>query len=215
MILKDFIKEKIYLLDDPKTVLDFFIDSKAYLNPYSQVQLSSQLLKPANIQIDWDLAIKGSQFDAYKVLPNYDVDTAAGLDKALEQLFDIKELQLVHSVDIGRGIASISEDCELIYEIAVSNSDLLADRIKITLENMYRGDLVSLWFKVSFINSKTNKEAMNFIVSVDELQKRVFKEDIITLIPDYVVLYNKVNFDRAIAKIKEILINIITKAQNQ
>ena len=57
MILKDFIKEKIYLLDNPKTVLNFFADSKAYLNPYSQVQLSSQLLKPADIQIDWDLAI--------------------------------------------------------------------------------------------------------------------------------------------------------------
>ena len=35
MILKDFIKENFYLLDDPKTVLDFIIDSKAYLNPYS------------------------------------------------------------------------------------------------------------------------------------------------------------------------------------
>ena len=96
MILKDFIKEKIYLLDDPKTVLDFFADSKAFLNPYSQVQLSSQLLKPANIQIDWDLAIEGSQFDAYKVLPNY--DTAAGLDRALEQLFDINQQQ--NTIDI-------------------------------------------------------------------------------------------------------------------
>ena len=169
MILKDFIKEKIYLLDDPKTVLNFFADSKAYLNPYSQVQLSSQLLKPANIQIDWDLAIKGSQFDAYKVLPNY--DTAVGLDRALEQLFDIKELQLVHSVDIGNGIASIAEEYELIYAIDVLDSNVRANRIKITLENKYYGDLVSLWFKVSFINSKTNEEAMNFIISVDELQR--------------------------------------------
>lgn len=212
MILKDFIKEKIYLLDDPKTVLDFFIDSKAYLNPYSQVQLSSQLLKPANIQIDWDLAIKGSQFDAYKVLPNY--DTAAALDRALEQLFDIKELQLANFVDIGSGIASIAEEYELIYAIDVLDSDLTADRIKITLENMYYGDLVSLWFKVSFINSKTNEEAMNFIISVDELQ-RSFKEDIVTLIPDYVVLYNKVNLDKAITKIKNVIIAIITEAQNQ
>ena len=212
MILKDFIKEKIYLLDDPKTILNFFADSKAYLNVYSQVQLSSQLLKPANIQIDWDLAIKGSQFDAYKVLPNY--DTAAGLDRALEQLFDIKELQLVNPVDIGNGIASIAEEYELIYAIDVLDSDLTADRIKITLENMYYGDLVSLWFKVSFINSKTNEEAMNFIISVDELQ-RSFKEDIVTLIPDYVVLYNKVNLDKAIAKIKNVIIAIITEAQNQ
>lgn len=212
MILKDFIKEKIYLLDDPKTVLDFFSDSKAYLNPYSQVQLSSQLLKPANIQIDWDLAIKGSQFDAYKVLPNY--DTAAGLDRALEQLFDIKELQLVHPVDIGAGIASIAEEYELIYATDVLDSSVFANRIKITLENMYYGDLVSLWFKVSFINSKTNEEAMNFIISVDELQKS-FKEDIVTLIPDYVVLYNKVNLDKAIAKIKNVIIAIITEAQNQ
>ena len=211
MTLKDFIKEKIYLLDDPKTVLDFFIDSKAYLNPYSQVQLSSQLLKPANIQIDWDLAIKGSQFDAYKVLPNY--DTAAALDRALEQLFDIKELQLANFVDIGNGVASIAEEYELIYAIDVLDSDLPANQIKITLENMYYGDLVSLWFKVSFINSKTNEEAMNFIISVDELQKS-FKEDIVTLIPDYVVLYNKVNLDRAIAKIKNMIIDIITKAQN-
>lgn len=212
MILKDFIKEKIYLLDDPKTVLDFFSDSKAYLNPYSQVQLSSQLLKPANIQIDWDLAIKGSQFDAYKVLPNY--DTAAGLDRALEQLFDIKELQLVHPVDIGAGIASIAEEYELIYATDVLDSSVFANRIKITLENMYYGDLVSLWFKVSFINSKTNEEAMNFIIGVDELQKS-FKEDIVTLIPDYVVLYNKVNLDKAIAKIKNVIIAIITEAQNQ
>ena len=212
MILKDFIKEKIYLLDDPKTVLDFFIDSKAYLNPYSQVQLSSQLLKPANIQIDWDLAIKGSQFDAYKVLPNY--DTAAALDRALEQLFDIKELQLVNFVDIGNGIASIAEEYELIYAIEVLDSDLPANQIKITLQKMDYGDLVSLWFKASFINSKTNEEAMNFIISVDELQ-RSFKEDIVTLIPDYVVLYNKVNFDRAINKIKNVIIAIITEAQNQ
>ena len=211
MILKDFIKEKIYLLDDPKTVLDFFIDSKAYLNPYSQVQLSSQLLKPANIQIDWDLAIKGSQFDAYKVLPNY--DTAAGLDRALEQLFDIKELQLVHPVDIGAGIASIAEEYELIYAVDVLDSDLPANQIKITLQKMDYGDLVSLWFKASFINSKTNEEAMNFIISVDELQ-RSFKEDIVTLIPDYVVLYNKVNLDRAINKIKNVIIAIITEAQN-
>ena len=212
MILKDFIKEKIYLLDDPKTVLDFFSDSKAYLNPYSQVQLSSQLLKPANIQIDWDLAIKGSQFDAYKVLPNY--DTAAALDRALEQLFDIKELQLANFVDIGSGIASIAEEYELIYAVDVLDSDLPANQIKITLENMYYGDLVSLWFKVSFINSKTGEEAMNFIISVDELQ-RSFKEDIVTLIPDYVVLYNKVNLDKAIAKIKNVIIAIITEAQNQ
>lgn len=212
MILKDFIKEKIYLLDDPKTVLDFFIDSKAYLNPYSQVQLSSQLLKPANIQIDWDLAIKGSQFDAYKVLPNY--DTAAALDRALEQLFDIKELQLANFVDIGSGIASIAEEYELIYAVDVLDSDLPANQIKITLENMYYGDLVSLWFKVSFINSKTGEEAMNFIISVDELQ-RSFKEDIVTLIPDYVVLYNKVNLDKAITKIKNVIIAIITEAQNQ
>ena len=214
MTLKDFIKEKIYLLDDPKTVLKFFVDSKAYLNPYSQVQLSSQLLKPANIQIDWDLAIKGSQFDAYKVLPNYDVDTAAGLDKALEQLFDIKEIQLVNSVDVGAGIASIAEEYELIYAVNVLDSDLTADRIKITLENMYYGDLVSLWFKASFINSKTNEEAMNFIVSVDELQRKFFKEDIVTLIPEYVVLYNKVNLDKAITKIKNVIIAIITEAQN-
>lgn len=212
MILKDFIKEKIYLLDDPKTVLDFFIDSKAYLNPYSQVQLSSQLLKPANIQIDWDLAIKGSQFDAYKVLPNY--DTAAALDRALEQLFDIKELQLANFVDIGSGMASIAEEYELIYAVDVLDSDLPANQIKITLENMYYGDLVSLWFKVSFINSKTGEEAMNFIISVDELQ-RSFKEDIVTLIPDYVVLYNKVNLDKAITKIKNVIIAIITEAQNQ
>ena len=211
MILKDFIKEKIYLLDDPKTVLDFFSDSKAYLNPYSQVQLSSQLLKPANIQIDWDLAIKGSQFDAYKVLPNY--DTAAGLDRALEQLFDIKELQLVHPINIGNGIASIAEEYELIYAVDVLDSDLPANKIKLTLENMYYGDLVSLWFKVSFINSNIGEEAMNFIISVDELQ-RSFKEDIVTLIPDYVVLYNKVNLDRAITKIKNVIIAIITEAQN-
>ena len=210
MILKNFVKEKIYLLDDPKTVLNFFADSKAYLNPYNQVQLST-MLKKANIQIDWDLAIKGSQFDSYKVLPNY--DTAAGLDRALEQLFDIKELQLVNFVDIGNGIASIAEEYELIYAVDVLDSDLPADRIKITLENMYYGDLVSLWFKASFINSKTNEEVMNFIISVDELQ-RSFREDIITLIPDYVVLYNKVNLDRAIAKIKNVLIDIITKAQN-
>ena len=211
MTLKDFIKEKIYLLDDPKTVLNFFVDSKAYLNPYSQVQLSSQLLKPANIQIDWDLAIKGSQFDAYKVLPNY--DTAAALDRALEQLFDIKELQLANFVDIGSGIASIAEEYELIYAVDVLDSDLPANQIKITLENMYYGDLVSLWFKVSFINSKTGEEAMNFIISVDELQ-RSFKEDIVTLIPDYVVLYNKVNLDKAITKIKNVIIAIITEAQN-
>lgn len=212
MTLKDFIKEKIYLLDNPKTVLNFFIDSKAYLNPYSQVQLSSQLLKPADIQIDWDLAIKGSQFDSYKVLPNY--DTAAGLDKALEQLFDIKELQLVNPIDIRNGIASIAEDYELIYAIALLDSDLPANKIKITLENMYYGDLVSLWFKVAFINSKANEEVMNFMISVDELQKS-FKEDIVTLIPDYVVLYNKVNLDKAITKIKNVIIAIITEAQNQ
>ena len=212
MILKEFVKEKIYLLDDPKTVLDFFSDSKAYLNPYSQVQLST-MLKKSNIQFDWDLAIKGSQFDAYKVLPNY--DTAAGLDRALEQLFDIKELQLVNPIDIGAGIASIAEEYELIYATDVLDSDLPANRIKITLENSYYEDLLSLWFKVSFLNSKTNEEVMNFIISVDELQRRVFKEDIITLIPDYVVLYNQINLDRAIAEIKEILINIITEAQNQ
>ena len=210
MILKDFIKEKIYLLDDPKTVLDFFSDSKAYLNPYSQVQLST-MLKKANIQIDWDLAIKGSQFDSYKVLPNY--DTAAALDRALEQLFDIKELQLVHPIDIGNGIASIAEEYELIYAVEVLDSDLPANKIKITLENMYYGDLVSLWFKVSFINSKTNEEAMNFIISVDELQ-RSFKEDIVTLIPDYVILYNQKNLNEAIAKIKNVIIAIITEAQN-
>ena len=210
MILNDFIKEKIHLLDDPETVLNFFIDSKAYLNPQSQVQLST-MLKKANIQIDWDLAIKGSQFDSYKVLPNY--DTAAGLDRALEQLFDIKELQLVHPIDIGNGIASIAEEYELIYAVEVLDSDLPADRIKITLENMYYGDLVSLWFKASFINSKTNEKAMNFIISVDEIQ-RAFKEDIITIIPDYAILYNKVNLDKAITQIKNVIIAIITEAQN-
>lgn len=211
MTLKDFIKEKIHLLDDPNTILDFFSDSKAYLNPSSQIWLST-MLKKANIQIDWDLAIKRSQFDAYKILPNY--DTVAELDKALEQLFDIKELQLVHSVDIGNGIASTAEEYELIYAVDVLDSNVCANRIKITLENMYYGDLVSLWFKISFINSKTNEEAMNFIISVDDIQ-RSFKEDIVTLIPDYVVLYNQITLDRAIGKIKEILINIITKAQSQ
>lgn len=211
MILKDFVKEKIHLLDDPRTALNFFLDSKKYLNPSSQIQLST-MLKKANVQIDWDLAIKGSQFDAYKVLPNY--ETGAGLDRALEQLFQIKELQLVHFVDIGNGIASIAEEYELIYAIDVLDSDLPANRIKIILENTYYGDLLSLWFKISFINSKTNEEAMTFIISVDELQ-RSLKEDIITLIPDYVVLYNKINFDRAISKITEILINIIAEAQNQ
>lgn len=211
MILKDFIKEKIHLLDDPKTILDFFSDSKGFLNNYSQVQLST-MLKKANIQIDWDLAIKGSQFDSYKVLPNY--ETVAGLDRALEQLFDIKELYLVHPIDIRKGIASIAEEYELIYAIDVLDSSVPANRIKITLENKYYGDLVSLWFKVSFINSKTNEKTMTFTISVDELQ-RSLKEDIITLIPDYVVLYNKVNLDRAIARIKELLINIITAAQNQ
>ena len=210
MILKDFVKEKIHLLDDPKTILDFFSDSKAYLNPSSQIWLST-MLKKANIQIDWDLAIKGSQFDAYKVLPNY--ETATGLDKALKQLFDIKELQLIHSVDIGNGIASIAEEYGLIYAVDVLDSNIRANRIKITLENTYYSDLVSLWFNVSFINSKTNEEAMTFTISVEDLQ-RSFKEDIVTLIPDYVILYNKVNLDRAIARIKELLINIITQAQN-
>lgn len=211
MILKDFIKEKIYLLDDPKTVLDFFSDSKAFLNLYSQVQLST-MLKKSNIQFDWDLAIKGSQFTDYKVLPNY--ATVTELDRALEQLFAIKELQLVHYIDIGNGIASIAEEYELIYAIDVLDSDLPANRIKITLENTYYDDLVSLWFKASFINSKTNEEAMNFIISVDELQ-RSFKEDIVTLIPDYVVLYNKVNLDKAITRIKNVILAIITEAQNQ
>ena len=210
MMLKDFIKEKIYLLDDPKTVLNFFADSKAYLNPYSQVQLST-MLKKSNIQIDWDLTIKGSQFNSYKVLPNY--ETVAGLDRALEQLFDIKELQLVHFVNIGNGIASIAEEYELIYAIDVFNPTSSADRIKITLENKYYGDLVSLWFKVSFINSKTNEEAMNFIISADELQRSIGK-DIITLIPDYVVLYNQKNLDKVIARIKNVIIDIITEAQN-
>ena len=66
-------------------------------------------------------------------------------------------------------MASIAEEYELIYAVDVLDSDLTADRIKITLENMYYGDLVSLWFKASFINSKTNEEAMNFIITVDEL----------------------------------------------
>lgn len=206
MILKDFVKEKIYLLDDPKTVLDFFADSKAYLNPSSQIQLST-ILKKANIQIDWDLAIKGSQFDAYKVLLNYDM--VAELDKALAQLFDIKELQLVHPIDVKNGIASIAEEYDLIYAIAVLNSSVPADRIKITLEN----NLVSLWFNVSFLNSKINEEVMNFTISVDELQ-RSFREDIVTLIPDYVVLYNQKNLDKAIAKIKNVIIDIIAEAQN-
>ena len=62
-----------------------------------------------------------------------------------------------------------AEEYELIYVIDVFNPTSSADRIKITLENKYYGDLVSLWFKVSFINSKTNEEAMNFIISADEL----------------------------------------------
>ena len=79
---------------------------------------------------------------------------------------------------------------------------------------MYYGDLVSLWFKASFMNSKTGEEAMNFIISVDELQ-RSFNEDIVTLIPEYVVLYNQVNLDKALNKIKNVIIAIITEAWNQ
>ena len=201
MKLNDFISEYYEMIDNPNEVLEFFKIASDYLSPDAYNKLC-KMLREANAQFDWQGIInKTNYITDYKEIP-YDIDDSLKLDQFIHDNFkstltltNISQLNITFNElnDILHNkVFSMTAD----IDGEIENSKAIVDRFYFTFITD------SYWPNIDlciFFVDKQRSSYLNINLPIDSEQSDM-EEDIISVIPHQVLLYNETNIKNLIKK---------------
>lgn len=201
MKLNDFISEYYEMIDNPNEVLEFFKLASDYLSPDIYNQLC-KMLKDAGVNFDWQGIInKTNYITDYKEIPS-SIDNSIKLDSFIHDNFK--------SILIATNISQLNINFNELNDILhnkifsmtadidgeIENSKAIVDRFYFTFITD------SYWPNIDlciFFVDKQRSSYLNINLPIDSEQSDM-EEDIISVIPHQVILYNENNVKKLINK---------------
>ena len=201
MKLNDFISEYYEMIDNPNEVLEFFKLASDYLSPDIYNQLC-KMLKDAGVNFDWQGIInKTNYITDYKEIPS-SIDNSIKLNSFIHDNFK--------SILIATNISQLNINFNELNDILhnkifsmtadidgeIENSKAIVDRFYFTFITD------SYWPNIDlciFFVDKQRSSYLNINLPIDSEQSDM-EEDIISVIPHQVILYNENNVKKLINK---------------
>ena len=212
MKLNDFISEYYEMIDNPDEVLEFFKIASDYLSPDAYNKLC-KMLKDATVNFDWQGIInKTNYITEYKEIPS-SIDNSIKLDQFIHDNFkstlvstNISQLNITFNElnDILHN-KILSTTADIDGEIA--NSKNIVDRFYFTFITD------SYWPNIDlciFFVDKQRNSYININLPIDSEQSDM-EEDIISVIPHQVLLYNENNIKKLIKKYETRVTELLQK----
>ena len=201
MKLNDFISEYYEMIDNPNEVLEFFKLASDYLSPDTYNQLC-KMLKDAGVNFDWQGIInKTNYITDYKEIPS-SIDNSIKLDSFINDNFK----SILVSTNISQLNITFNELNDILHnkifsmtadiDGEIENSKAIVDRFYFTFITD------SYWPNIDlciFFVDKQRSSYLNINLPIDSEQSDM-EEDIISVIPHQVILYNENNVKKLINK---------------
>ena len=214
MKLNDFISEYYEMIDNPNEVLEFFKLASDYLSPDTYNQLC-KMLKDAGVNFDWQGIInKTNYITDYKEIPS-SIDNSIKLDSFIHDNFK----STLVSTNISQLNITFNELNDILHNKIFSMTadiDGEIDKPKAIIDRFYFTFITdSYWPNIDlciFFVDKQRSSYLNINLPIDSEQSDM-EEDIISVIPHQVLLYNETNIKNLIKKyetrVTEVLQEII------
>ena len=214
MKLNDFISEYYEMIDNPNEVLEFFKTASDYLNPDTYNKLC-QMLKDAAVNFDWQSIInKTNYITDYKEIPS-SIDNSLKLDSFIHDNFkSTLVLKNISQLNI-----TFNELNDILHKKIFSTTADIGgeiDKPNAIIDNfLFTFITDSYWPNIDlciFFVDKQRNSYININLPIDSEQSDM-EEDIISVIPHQVLLYNETNIKNLIKKyetrVTEVLQEII------
>lgn len=214
MKLNDFISEYYEMIDNPNAVLEFFKLASDYLSPDTYNQLC-KMLKDAGVNFDWQGIInKTNYITDYKEIPS-SIDNSIKLDSFIHDNFK----STLVSTNISQLNITFNELNDILHNKIFSMTadiDGEIDKPNVIVDRFYFTFITdSYWPNIDlciFFVDKQRTSYININLPIDSEQSDM-EEDIISVIPHQVLLYNETNIKNLIKKyetrVTEVLQEII------
>ena len=201
MKLNDFISEYYEMIDNPNEVLEFFKLASDYLSPNSYNQLC-KMLRDAGAKFDWQGIInKTNYITDYKEIPS-DISDNVKLDSFIHNNFK----SILISTNISQLNITFNELNDILHTRIFSTTadiDGEIDKPKAIIDRFYFTFITdSYWPNIDlciFFVDKQRTSYININLPIDSEQSDM-EEDIISVIPHQVLLYNETNIKNLIKK---------------
>ena len=201
MKLNNFISEYYEMIDNPNEVLEFFKLASDYLSPDTYNQLC-KMLKDAGVKFDWQGIInKTNYITDYKEIPS-SIDNSIKLDSFIHDNFK----STLVSTNISQLNITFNELNDILHNKIFSMTadiDGEIDKPKAIIDRFYFTFITdSYWPNIDlciFFVDKQRSSYLNINLPIDSEQSDM-EEDIISVIPHQVLLYNENNVKKLINK---------------
>ena len=203
MKLNDFISEYYEMIDNPNEVLEFFKLSSDYLSPDTYNKLC-KMLQDAGVKFDWQGIInKTNYITEYKEIPS-SIDNSIKLDQFIHDNFK----STLISTNISQLNINFNELNDILHNRVFSMTadiDGEIDKPNAIIDRYYFTFITdSYWPNIDlciFFVDKQRSSYLNINLPIDSEQSDM-EEDIISVIPHQVILYNENNIKKLIMKYK-------------
>ena len=201
MKLNDFISEYYEMIDNPNEVLEFFKIASDYLSPDTYNKLC-KMLKDAGVNFDWQGIInKTNYITDYKEIPS-SIDNSLKLDSFINDNFK----SILVSTNISQLNITFNELNDILHNKIFSMTadiDGEIDKPNVIVDRFYFTFITdSYWPNIDlciFFVDKQRSSYLNINLPIDSEQSDM-EEDIISVIPHQVILYNENNVKKLINK---------------
>ena len=201
MKLNDFISEYYEMIDNPNEVLEFFKLASDYLSPDTYNQLC-KMLKDAGVNFDWQGIInKTNYITDYKEIPS-SIDNSIKLDSFIHDNFK----STLVSTNISQLNITFNELNDILHNKIFSMTadiDGEIDKPNVIVDRFYFTFITdSYWPNIDlciFFVDKQRSSYININLPIDSEQSDM-EEDIKSVIPHQVILYNEKNVKKLINK---------------
>ena len=201
MKLNDFISEYYEMIDNPNEVLEFFKIASDYLSPDNYNKLC-KMLRDAEVKFDWQGIInKTNYITDYKEIPS-DINNSVKLDSFIYDNFK----SILISTNISQLNITFNELNDIFHKWIFSTTadiDGEIDKPNAIIDRFYFTFITdSYWpniYLYIFFVDKQRSSYLNINLPIDSEQSDM-EEDIISIIPHQVILYNENNIKKLINK---------------
>ena len=201
MKLNDFISDYYEMIDNPNEVLEFFKLASDYLSPDTYNKLC-KMLKDAGVNFDWQGIInKTNYITDYKEIPS-SIDNSIKLDQFINDNFK----SILVSTNISQLNINFNELNDIFHNWLFSMTadiDGEIENSKAIIDKFYFTFITdSYWPNIDlciFFVDKQRSSYININLPIDSEQSDM-QEDIISIIPHQVILYNENNVKKLINK---------------
>lgn len=201
MKLNDFISEYYEMIDNPDEVLEFFKLASDYLSPDTYNNLC-RMLEDAGINFDWQGIInKTNYITEYKEIPS-SIDNSLKLNQFIHDNFK----STLVSTNISQLNITFNELNDIFHKWLFSTTADIDGEIedaKAIVDRFYFTFITdSYWPNIDlciFFVDKQRSSYININLPIDSEQSDM-EEDIISVIPHQVILYNENNVKKLINK---------------